>query len=79
MDARRQRREPSERAHCEESRAIYRTSRYHPMALGVFEGVLDLQRSAPLRKGAMQKLGGVCERRDSGARYAQRQYVRAAG
>ncbi len=49
------------------------------MAFGVFESVLDLKRSTSLREGAMQKLGGVCERRCPYARCAERQHARAAG
>lgn len=49
------------------------------MAPGVFESVLDLQRPAPLREGAMQKLGGVLERRCAHARRTERQHMRAFG
>lgn len=44
----------------------------------VFEGVLDLKRPAAPREGAMQKLGGVFERRCSRTRRTERQYMSTA-
>ena len=61
------------------ARPSTRTGGDHAMACGVFESVLDLQRSfAPLRKGAMQELSGVFERRRAHARRTERQHTRAA-